>query len=69
MRTLHTMASIGDRLQWGIHNGEVKRILIDEQGNVHYEIEHGCTLPDEGGMRAVKCTWVKEGECQPHQSV
>ena len=64
MRTLHTMASIGDALAWGIHKGEVKRILIDDQGHVHYEIEHACTLPDEGGMKAVKRTWVRESECQ-----
>lgn len=64
MRTLHTTASIGDRIKWGIHEGEVKRILIDEQGNVSYEMEHGCTLPEQGGIPAVKRTWVKESECQ-----
>ena len=68
MRTLHTMASIGDTVQWGIHRGEVKRILVDEYAMVSYEIEHACTLPDEGGIPAVKRTWVKESECQQHRS-
>jgi hypothetical protein len=66
MRTLHTMA-IGDRLKWGIHDCEVKRILIDEQGFVSYELEHGCTMA-ETGVKAVKRTWVKESECQQPQS-
>lgn len=58
---------IGQRVKWGIHEGPICRILVDEQSQVSYEFEHEADILCDGGgivTRKVR-TWVKEQDLSP----
>lgn len=80
MKAIHTMAAIGDSIQWGQLTGPVTRILIDDSGTVFYEFEHfgtrhtehkrlfGMLPPRRESIGGMVRTWVRESECQTHHA-
>lgn len=59
------MMHIGQIVTYGIHTGPIRRILVDEQSQVFYEVEHVAEVLSEGGVRKKVKTWVKEQDLSP----